>query len=207
MDDMSRLRYLVLVLIGFIPNVACPQQGERWVDVQVTSSPDSAAVYFIPIGEYQDSLLDQPLWLERYRVQEGPTNVVTRQRELRYVVVFVRNGARQILWNVQVADRGENRVAVTFPEEADTPPAGSLEIWSNPDSGRVYVVLGAQFEPAMLGDTNRLASGAVASGRATFRVNLPEGTYVVVIVLGGQRAVIFDVRVRQGESNRTGVEF
>lgn len=84
--------------------------------VQLLSEPPGAKVYLVPLysAETDTSLVSNDAKLAEYLVQEGPTPVITRALEKRYVAVFDLNGTKRTK-RIDVIRGHTNKAKVIFP--------------------------------------------------------------------------------------------
>lgn len=100
---------------------AGPCCSDQRVGVDVWSTPPGAQVFFVPEQNFDSTMVDDPQALSGWEIQEGPTNVTTRQYERSYAVVFICGGALRVLRDVHVVFGYPNEVGTTLPVDKCDP--------------------------------------------------------------------------------------
>jgi hypothetical protein len=81
--------------------------------VTIWSVPTGAIVYFVPEEQFTLELIKDSSLMERYRLQEGPTDLESWQLERLYAVVFeCGDSVLKVLRNVSVRGGANNRVGL-----------------------------------------------------------------------------------------------
>jgi len=83
--------------------------------IHLSSDPPGARVYLVPLYRFETdtSLVSDDAKLAEFLVSEGPTPVMTRALEKRYVVVFDLNG-KKLTTRIDVIRGQTNQVKVVF---------------------------------------------------------------------------------------------
>lgn len=108
-----RIKMFFLLLIGCASLLDSCVMVDK---VQLSSEPAGAKVYLVPLYRFETdtSLIWNDVKLAEFIVPEGPTPVLTRALEKRYVVVFDLNG-KKLTSRIDVIHGQTNQAKVIFP--------------------------------------------------------------------------------------------